>query len=388
LTPAAFLEQAKDALRSSLRERRPELEAQVVARVHGIADLGEAGDAEYREGVRTAVAAALEFGQLAIESDSETVPEIPAVLLVQARLAARKRVSLDTVMRRYNGGNTLFAEMLIEEAGRRELPAEELTRLFRVLSTSFERLLAAVADEYHREAEAMQSRSESGRVSLIERLLEGEVLRSEELAYEIADNHLALVASGTEAIERLRVLAGELDRRILIAEPCREVVWAWFGGKRGFGADELERLGRARWPEGVAVGCGEPGAGFWGWRMSHRQAAAALPAARQLGETFIRYGGVALLAAAMKVELLDSSLRELYLAPLSAMRDGGVRAKETLRAYFGAAGNSSSAAIALGVSRRTIATRMAAIEALLGRPVEEISAELETVLQLDRLQQD
>jgi DNA-binding PucR family transcriptional regulator len=122
--------------------------------------------------------------------------------------------------------------------------------------------------------------------------------------------------------------------------------------------------------------------------MSHRQAAAALPAARQLGETFIRYGGVALLAAAMKDELLASSLRELYLAPLSAMRDGGVRAKETLRAYFGAAGNSSSAAIALGVSRRTIATRMAAIEALLGRPVEEISAELETVLQLDRLQQD
>ena len=373
-------------LRSSLRERRPELEEKVLARAHGIADPSDAGNAEYREGLRSAVGAALEFGQLAIESDSEEVPEIPAVLLVQARLAARNRISLDTVMRRYNGGNTVFAEMLIEEAGRSGLPAEELRRLFRLLATSFERLLAAVAEEYNREMESIEKRSESGRVTLVERLLEGEALHGEELAYELSDNHLGLVAMGKGAVGRLRELAGELDRRILMAEPSEELVWAWFGGKRGFSAEELEQLGRARWPEGVAVGCGEPGAGIWGWRMSHRQAAATLPVARQLGAGLVRYGGVALLAAVLRDELLASSLRELYLEPLSATRDGGVRAKDTLRAYFGASGNSSSAAAALGVSRRTIATRMAAIEELLGRPVEEVSAELETVLQLDRLQ--
>ena len=60
-------------------------------------------------------------------------------------------------------------------------------------------------------------------------------------------------------------------------------------------------------------------------------------------------------------------------------------AKATLRAYFEAARNMSSAAAILGVSRRTVATRLAAVEERLGGPLDAIGAELEIALRLDQL---
>jgi DNA-binding PucR family transcriptional regulator len=78
-------------------------------------------------------------------------------------------------------------------------------------------------------------------------------------------------------------------------------------------------------------------------------------------------------------------LRRNYLAPLESDRDGGTAAKNTLRAYFAAAGNVSSSAAALGVSRQTVRSRVTAIEDRLGRPLETASAEIQTALRLDEI---
>ena len=112
---------------------------------------------------------------------------------------------------------------------------------------------------------------------------------------------------------------------------------------------------------------------------------AALPVAQRSEVPLVHYGNVALLAACLRDPVLSASLRRAYLAPLDSHRDNGLTAKATLRAYFEAARNMSSAAAILGVSRRTVATRLAAVEERLGGPLDAIGAELEIALRLDQL---
>ena len=90
-----------------------------------------------------------------------------------------------------------------------------------------------------------------------------------------------------------------------------------------------------------------------------------------------------MLASITRDDLVTTSLRQLYLAPLEGARDGGKIARETLRAYFGAERNTSSTAAALGVDRRTVRNRIRAIEGLLGRPLTGSVADLEIALRLD-----
>ena len=90
-----------------------------------------------------------------------------------------------------------------------------------------------------------------------------------------------------------------------------------------------------------------------------------------------------MLAAALRDELLGASLRRLHLDPLDHEADGGKRARETLRADLAAERNVSSTAAALGVTRRTVANRLRAIEERLGGRLA--AAELEVALALDRL---
>ena len=90
-------------------------------------------------------------------------------------------------------------------------------------------------------------------------------------------------------------------------------------------------------------------------------------------------GGLPLLAT-------EPMLRQLFLTPLTDERDGGDAAKDTLRAYYQASGNASSAAAALGVHRRTVTARLEAIEERLGRRLENFSAEIETALRLDAIE--
>ncbi len=133
---------------------------------------------------------------------------------------------------------------------------------------------------------------------------------------------------------------------------------------------------------GCSVTLGEPGQGLAGWRLSHRQAKAALPIAERRGEAVVRYADVALLASILGDDLAATSLRQLYLEPLERGRDRGKAARETLRAYFASERNISSTAAVLGVDRRTVTNRLRAVEGLFGRPLNEFATEIETALQL------
>lgn len=378
------LDEACSALASRLRGRLPELEASIATRVYAISDPREVADPTYLHSLNGALTAALDYALAVIELGERRAPGVPPALLAEARLAARVGVALDTVLRRYVAGNALFGDFLGEEAERAEVSSSTLRRLLHRQATLFDRLLEAVSEEHVREAKSWPSSTAERRREWVKSLLAGELVDHSELGYDLDAHHLALMAEGEGSLEVMRELAGRLDRRLLAVCREEEPIWAcWLGGRRPLEAEQaLRALGEISLDR-VSVTVGEPGEGLSGWRLSHRQAKAALPIAERRGQAILRYADVALLASIFRDDLVATSLHQLYLEPLERARDGGKVGQETLRAYFAAERNISSTAAALGVDRRTVTNRIRAIEDLFGRPLKDFATELETALRLD-----
>jgi sugar diacid utilization regulator len=245
-------------------------------------------------------------------------------------------------------------------------------------------MLAAVSAEHAREAENRPSSAAERRRECVKGLLAGELVDHSELDYDLDANHLSLMIKGEGSPEVMRVLAARLDRRLLAVCREEEPIWAcWLGGRSRLGAEQVLRALAEISLDRVVVTVGEPGEGLSGWRLSHRQAKAALPIAERKGQAVLRYADVVLLASIFRDDLAATSLRQLYLEPLERSRGGGKVGQETLRAYFAAERNMSSTAAVLGVDRRTVANRLRAIEDLFGRPLSDFATELETALQLE-----
>jgi hypothetical protein len=371
-------------LAERLHARRDEIEAAVMTRINAISNPAEVNDPTYADGLRVAVRAALDYGIEGVRGHRHP-PPIPPVLLVQARLAARSGVSLDTVLRRYFAGYTLLSDFLVEEVHN----GEGGTRgLLQAQATLFDRLLAVVSEEYGRESEHRPATSDQHRAELVDRLLEGEPLDASELRYELEGYHQGVVAIGIGADQALRSLSTALECRLLAVPRGEDVIWAWLGSRYALEPDRLaDCLSRTSSGE-IPIGLGEPGERLTGWRLTHHQASAAFRVSRRRGQGIVRYGDVALLASTMENELLRTSLRQLYLEPLEGERDGGKAVRETLRAYFDAGQNVSSAAAALKVTRRTITKRLRIAEERIGSQLISAAAEMEMALRLDTFERN
>jgi hypothetical protein len=383
------LEKPRIELSSRLRARRPEIDQAVLTRILAVSDLNgsvdlDSLDPEYLEGLRAATTAAVDYGLTVLAHGEERAPSPPPVLLAQARLAARYGVGLDTVLRRYSAGFVLLTDFLVEEAERSGLRGPALRRLLRS-QAALDRLLASVSEEYNREKSEHRGSSEQRRTERIKRLLAGELLDTSELAYDFEGFHLGAIGTGPGVGNAFRELAVALDCRLLTACRGEDTLWAWLGNRQALDPEDLRRQVSVNWPPQGTLAIGEPGEGLSGWRLTHHQARAALPVALRGPEPAVRYADVALLASTLQDDLLATSLRQVYLEPLEAERDGGEVAKETLRAYFAAERNVSSAAAALGVNRNTVANRLRAIEATFGRPLVSCGPELEAALSLAEL---
>jgi PucR C-terminal helix-turn-helix domain len=371
------------ALGERLRGRQAEIERAMLTRVYAISDPGDTGDPAYLEGLRAAVGAALDYGLVAIEGGEARAPLAPPALLTQARVAARAGVSLDTVLRRYFAGYALLGDFLIEEAG--EVPAAELKRLLRVQAGLFDRLLAAVSEEYGREGVSLTEPSARRRADAIRRLLAGELVDTTDFDYDFERFHLGVIGTGPNAAEVISGASISLGCRLLMINSDPETTYAWFGFSRDPNINSASKCLEEKRRGMVSVAFGEIGRGLSGWRLTHLQAKAALVFAVRTPQRVVRYGSIALLAAIDQDEVLSASLRQLYLDPLEQQRDGGRAVRQTLRAYFAADRNVTATAAALGVNRRTVTSRLRAVEEALGRPIGAIAPELEVSLRLEAL---
>jgi hypothetical protein len=368
------------ALEARLRARQPELERSVMTRIFAISDPSRAPDPSYVDGLRVALAAAVDYGLAAIAETEREPRPVPVELLAQARLAARNGVSLEAVLRRYAAGHSLLADGVLEEAEALGIGLIELKSVLRALAARYDRIVAAVGDEYTREASPGPPNAERRRLSLVRRLLAGEQLEATELGYPMDGQHLAIVGSGLGTEEALSRLAQRLDRRLLIAAPEERLIWAWLGGRERFGREEIDVVASNCWPADVRLACGTPGRGLAGWRLSYRQASSALGVALRRPRAFTRYCDVALLAAILRDEDLIAYLTETYLAPLKAERGRAETLRGTLRAYFAADCNAASAASGLGISRQTVTSRLRTVEGHLDCSLRTCRGEMEAAL--------
>ncbi|HEY2055651.1 MAG TPA: helix-turn-helix domain-containing protein [Solirubrobacterales bacterium] len=373
-------------LERRLLTRREELERLTMDRILAIGDPSAVADPSYMTGLRAAASAALDYGLAAIVDPHRDPPPVPAELLAQARLAARNRVSLDALMRRYAAGHSLFADVLLDEATRDGIKSVELKSGLRALAVRYNRIVVAVSEEYGREQRLFPTSEAQRRAERVKRLLEVNTADASDVGYELECNHLGLIVVGVDAREALGSLASPLDRRPLVVSPDDSTAWAWFGGRRPFEDEELAAIRKAPLPPGVTVARGEPSGEVAGWRLTHRQAEAALSVALLNGEAFVTYAEVALQASLLRDDLLATSLRRLYLEPFDRERDGGAALRTTLRAYFSAERSVSSAASALGVKRHTVTNRLRIVQTLIGRPLGECLADLEAALRLEELE--
>jgi hypothetical protein len=381
-----------------LRARQGEIERAIFARVREVVP-APADDAEYLEGLRAAVAGAVEFCLVGLERGDGFSAEIPAQAVAQAQRAARSGVSLDAVLRRYIVGNALICDYIMQECDAVELRGRVSGReLLRAQSAQLDRLVIGVTREHVAELQRAGRSREQRLLERVRMLLAGEDPAGGvalgafdvDLGYRLEGEHLGVIARGAGAQEAMRELAGQLDRRLLSVTPGEGTVWAWLGGQRELQMSAVQRhlsVARSDRPVGgdVWLAAGEPAWGLVGWRSTHRQAQAALLVAARRPRVLTRYGDVALLATALRDEALARTLIEVYLVPLEDSRDGGLVLRETLRAYFAAERNASSAAVALGVARSTVENRLQTIEQRLGRALGSCLAELEVATHLDEL---
>jgi hypothetical protein len=368
-----------------LRECRPEIVEAVRARSAALLESVRGLDPEFMEAQRAAVGAAVDYGIEAVEFGEAHCREVPAIFHAQARLTARSSVSLDMMMRRYFAGYVLLGDFLMREADQCSLNGSVLQCIMRDTAAVFDRLISTIAEEYQREARGLISSPDDRLAARVRALLKGELLEAPDIEYEFDAWHLGAVATGRERLGAIRHLAKLLDRRLLSIQSDGGIVWAWLGGRAPFDSDDLDIALASLGNGDFCLALGEPAHGLTGWRLTHRQAQAVLPIAKRTGKPCLRYADGALLASLLQDELLAASLQERYLSPLASERDGGEALRETLRAYFAADRNASSAAAALGVSRHTIANRLRVVEERVGRSLTSSGAEIEAALRLHDL---
>lgn len=367
----------RDELISRLRDRRPEIEQALLARVGAIPDSTKREDPEYVTGFRSAVSAAFDYSLEAIEAGDTGLPPIPGPLLKQARLAARNSAGLDAVMCRYLAASRLLDGFILEEAD-----PGDWEPIHRSLGAALDPLASQVGAEYVRER-ARRSRSRSARkLENVERLLDGEPMELTQLGYDLDLRHVGLIATGHDTERSFRDLAHKLDCRLLVVSPDDETVWAWLGRRGEIDRSRLVTTLDAIWNPNTLLAVGEADCGLAGWRRSHQQAKSALVVAQSGISSIAHYRRDCLLAFLLENEPLASLLWSLYIAPLLELGERSAAYLRTLRAYFNANRNGTSTAAALGVSRQTVANHLCAIESRVGTSIADAGVEMELALRL------
>lgn len=385
---------ARDDIRSTivtlLRSRKVEIEKAIVARIRNIApDSHGNNDVYYQEGQRAAVAAVLDFALAGIEEGEWQASLIPPAAIAQAHLAARTGVELGTILRRYYAAHaelTYFMTDVADSGGVSGYGAA-LRSLQRAQASLLDRLIVTINKEYLFERERVDRSPEQHRAERVRRLLNGELVDSTGLGYDLSTWHIGVVGRGLGVGQAIQAVATGLDCQLLRVVHDEQSAWAWLGGKRNLILGDVKRLLSIKWPSGLSLALGEPAESIDGWRDTHRQAQDAMLVSRCQPQTITTYSDVALLVPWLRDETRAKWLVETYLLPLDSNDDSGPKLRATLRAYFDTGHNASAAGELLNVTSRTIRNRLNLIKERLGSLFDERQAELELALRLDELQQ-
>jgi hypothetical protein len=370
------------ALADALRARRDEIEEVIFTVVRSIADSPDETDVEYVAGLRATVSAIVDYGLAGIEQGGDWLAPIPSVAVEQVHRAARSGVGVQTVLRRYAAGHRHLGRFVMAEGD--HFPSQALHDILDFQALLLETLMERVSAEYQCEVQRTARTLEQRRAERVRSLLAGEAGGAPEFDYAFENLwHVGVIARGVKAHEFVKGLGSVSRKRLLLVVQDKESLWAWVGSES---RSAVENLGSVRGAStrGVSAALGEPSRGMQGWRLTHRQAQAALIVLRGRNDV-VRYTDHMLLASVLQDATLARSLEEIYLVPLASHSDGGCAWRTTLRAYFETEGNAAKAAATLGVDRSTVKRRLREIEHRLGRTIHTCQGELDLALRWHEL---
>lgn len=380
-------DQGRVDLAGRLRARQSEIEEALFARVCSIS-MPANESAAYAVGLRTTVAAVLDYCLTGIERGDELPGPTPPAAVAQAHRAARSDVGLDVALLRYTAGHKLLVEIIMEEVGSCDALQQRsiLRGVLQLQGSLLEHLQAVIAREYKQERVRIAHNAQRRDLEMVRKLLAGGFADTSDLNY-VFDGvwHLGVIVVGARAARTVHELADRLSRHLLQVSCGDGTIWAWLGAERKLMTADVERQLSASDTGEVSLAIGEPGRGIEGWRLTHQEAQAALMVALRKPQVFTRCADVALEAAVLRDDVLAKLLVDTYLSPLDDLRIGSRVVRDTLRAYFEAGNNVNMTAQVLGVNRRTVWYRLDKVERRLGLPIKRCHAELAIALRLEEL---
>jgi DNA-binding PucR family transcriptional regulator len=309
----------------------------------------------------------------------------PAMALEEARSAAGLGIQLSAIERGYRICHRMLFEDVLEWAadhiGDSALRADVLRAASRRLFEYFDWLTIHVSTTYERERELLVRDRERRRRRLVASLLDGEPVDGGQLGYDLARDHLAVIAWGSAPERTLAALREHTGLSLLSVAGTDTTAWGWLGAPRLRDA-ELRAVCGFEPPVHAHVGLGEVGHGVDGFRLSHRQAWNAYRVARGTGAEVTWYADVALLALTLQDPRLAREFVTRELGPLAGPDARSRELRSTLVAYFARGHNATAAAAVLGVHDRTVLNRIRAIEDRLGHPITARREELAVALRL------
>jgi hypothetical protein len=371
-------------LAQRLRRQQGEIE-RALTRVCAVGESESARDPVCPTPVENPFTAVIDYYLACIEKGEEAWSLVPAAAIEQARIAARNGIALDDFLIGAMAVQTLLNEFVLQES--RDLKDDSLNEIRALQGSVLLRFAPELVREYKREEGRLRQSATRRENAFVDRLLWGTPIAGHEIGYCLEMWHLGLVVDGARAKDAARTLAEVLGTTLLAVPRGRGRVWAWLGSHRKVSSQSVQDALAGKRGIQAKFAVGEPGRDIEGWRSTHFEAKAALSVANCTSAGVTCFSQVALEAIALQTPDLARSLRAAYLTPLSGTQRNGFVLRQTLRAYFDAGRNASSAAVSLKVSRRTVENRLRCVEQKLGRSLHACGAELELALRIEDLDQ-
>lgn len=339
--------------------------------------LGRGASAAFREGLRM-----LQGG---IESQPTLVPELADV----AREWAQRNLDPALLTEMYALGQDEFWEVFERSLEASEPDADTRWKLAKTARIDLfgrtQRYCELLRDAYAAERAALARSSRLDHRSWIHQVLAGRNPEHAVPAYDLSGHHLAIVSWGRNGRRLVPELARLAAMRFVATTGIDEATWGWLGSAKPPSEPAVdEMISRAR-RSGGRVAFGEAAGGSDGFRRSHAQ---ALDARRYAAMGFggvIRYREVALVALAGSSRAAAAAFQAEELRGLASDDDRSRALRETLRVYLEHGQSAKVTAALLGIHRGTVSHHLTAVEAALGHPIAERSAELLLALRLVQL---
>lgn len=279
----------------------------------------------------------------------------------------------------------------------REVAADALAHLTRVILTYQDHVASQVAETYTRDYEVLSRTRAHVRQNLIRDVLRGDDagLTASDLAilaYQLDGHHIAVLlpdmaeGAATQLAEGLRVAASAYQTLPYPLSLTSTVVWLcrlepWHAGCLAAVHDVMVKVG-------ATASISEPHAGVGGFRAALHQTEQTEQVRAAWGTCVappvIRYADAGLEILLLQNPSLARSFVEAELGPLAADTTEATRLRSTLEVSF-RFGSHVAAAEHLRLHEHTVRNRLQKAEQLLGHSLQERRTEVQVAIRLVRL---